>query len=97
MTIQSILTALVMSATIDLPEGTMICISESAAHEYLEAQQVNDENRLHWLSGSVCHALHTDFQDQTVLDADDQLIKIEWVYGRDRRVRFVIRSPQPVS
>lgn len=78
--------------TIDLPAGTMICATDTAAREYVEARSKGDEHRLHWLSGSVCHSLAIHFRNQTVLGEDDVIVKIEWAYGRDRKTRYVIRG-----
>lgn len=90
--LQIIAAALLSSPTIDLPAGTMICASDTAAREYIEARAAGDEHRLHWLSGSVCHTVAMDFDNQTVLDADEYVTEIEWAYGRDREIRYVIRG-----
>lgn len=80
------------AVTMDLPAGTTICATETAAQEYVEARNANDEHRLHWLSGSVCHSVTMDFHNQTVLRADEHITEIEWIYGRDRKTRYVINS-----
>lgn len=90
---QTVLTALVLGAgTVDLPAGTVLCGSENAAREFVEAQAAKDTNRLHWLLGSACYDLRVSFNNQTVLSAESEFLKVEWSNGVFRKERFVVKT-----
>lgn len=90
--LNAIIIAALAASTIDLDAGTVMCRSESAATEYLQAIDHHDESRLSWLHGTACYALPRSFGGQKVLARGERMLVVEWSNGRFRKVRYVVQG-----
>jgi len=75
--------------SIDLPAGTIVCVSRESAKSFVKATAEQNQTQLEWIMSGACAELSATYARQQLIGEKDNIKQIAFSNGRWKLDRFI--------